>query len=168
VQARLRPRVEFFCPCSPSEVFDRVRRYHEGTDPKSVRLQMGQSHLGILLPQDQIHYWSPWLDLHVGEEAGGGTRVCGRFAPSPAVWTMFMAIYATFCFAAFVGVSLALAEWMMNTPQWGWFLAAGALAGWTLTYAAAMVGQGLGNDQVHQLQAFIEAAMRFDEADTGS
>lgn len=158
MQARLRPTVDRVSPCTPDEIFERVRDFHIRCVPTAVQVRMGQSHLAVELPEEQMHFWSPWLDLHVRPHPEG-SLVTGRFAPSAPVWTMFMAIYASFAFAVFFAVSLATAQWLMGTPQWGWWLALGGLVGWGLTYVAALVGQGLGDGQTKFLEGFLNAAL---------
>ncbi len=158
MQIRLRPRVERVCPRTPEEVFGLIEDFHIRCAPTVVRVRMGQTHLGIELPEEQQHFWSPWLDLHVREHEEGSV-VCGRFAPAPAVWTMFMAIYGAFAFATFVALSFAFVQWMLGMTQWSWWVALGPVVGWGVSFAAALVGQGLGDSQIRLLSGFLDAAL---------
>ncbi len=157
---RARPRFSFEVPQAPDAVTARVReRLAQGGG--AVTGSVFRRTLLLTVRPETTHFWSPHLDVQLDETAAGGTRVSAVFAPHPKIWTTFVGvqlIFALLSIAAGVWVTSAL---MLGNDLW---LPLGALAamlfGGGFTYGAAYVGQGVGSEQMYELRAFLEVAVR--------
>lgn len=97
--------------------------------------------------------WSPYLAVQARDHVGGGTRLHGRFAPFPEVWTLFVFVYGLAWFAILFGATLGYAQWASGTAHWGlWLAGAGAIAVLAIHIASA-VGQRMGAAQMEGLKA---------------
>lgn len=152
----MRPRVERVLPLPPEEVFRRVRA-HAAAAPE-VRVQMGQSHLGVMLAPERRRVFTPWLDLHVYPHPSG-SLLQGRYAPHPHVWTLFMAGYGAFGFTAAFGLAFAATQWSLRQPPWALWLAAGGALGCVAVYLASFLGQRWGAAQMETLGRFLDDAL---------
>lgn len=112
----------------------------------------------------RCHTWSPWLSLQFGEGAGGEQLLSGRFAPHPNVWTGFMAAYGVLLMLAIFGTMFGLSQWTLHMSPWGLLAAPLAMAVGALVYAAAIVGQRLGAEEMHVLRDFVDHAVRSSRA----
>lgn len=110
----------------------------------------------VSICERQRHFWSPKLDLHVSAE-GDGSRLEGRFAPRSEVWTLFVALYAALAFTALGFTMFGFSQMIVDAAPWGFGVVGGTLVGAFAVYGAALVGQSLGEDQMHILSSFVEA-----------
>ncbi len=155
IAGRPRPRFAEKCDGSRDDVVKRARDFIAHPDT-SCQGMTARGHIILSITDSERHVWSPTLDLDVREE-GDAVWVKGRFGPSPTVWTFFVAVYATCTFATIAGLVLASAQATIGGSVWGlWIALAGATA-FGLAWAAALVGQTAGHDQIETLRA---AAMK--------
>lgn len=132
---RARPRFTVETPLPPEAVTARVKALlTRGGGPV-----MGSTYprtLSLTIKKEHRHFWSPHLDAQLTALPGGGTRIDGMFAPHPQLWTMFVALQLLFA------------------------LLGAMLFGGGFSYGAAYVGQGFGSEQMYELRAFLDAALR--------
>jgi hypothetical protein len=127
------------------------------------RKVVGSAHprtLSLTVAQAHRHFWSPHLDVQLTQTAEG-TRVDGMFAPHPQLWTAFVALQLLFALLA-VGAGVFLISRL--TLGGGLGLPLGLLGamlfGGGFSYGAAYVGQGFGSEQMYELRAFLDGALR--------
>jgi hypothetical protein len=151
-------------PHEPAEVIQRVKVALKAGRGAIV----GQAFPGrveITVPRRDTHLWSPQLIVDV-RPTEGGSRLEGRFAPHPHVWTMYVGACAIASMATFGALVLAFAQWMMNERMWGLWVAPGTAVLAGLTFGAAFVGQGLSTQQMFLLRDFLRGAVEVtDEED---
>jgi hypothetical protein len=111
-------------------------------------------------PED-THFWSPQLDVQLEEGKSGGTMLAGIFSPQPHIWMAFLGVQLLFGL-----LSIAAGVWLTSMLMLGrdpW-LALGTLGvmliGGGLAFGGAYVGQGIGSEQMYELRAFLDAALR--------
>lgn len=157
---RARPRFSLEDPRSPDEVVTRLASYL-ARHPGAVTGKVFRRSIVLSFADAHRHFWSPQLDVQVDDDASGGARVDGRLAPQPRVWTMFVAIQLLFgC------LSLAAAIYLYSQWTVGGDLVVPAivlvlmLIGGGLSYGAAYVGQGISSEQMYELRAYLDAALR--------
>jgi len=73
----------------------------------------------------------------------------------PAVWTLFAGVYALVLVLGFFGTIYGLAQWQLDQPPYALWSFPATLLLIGSVYAAAMVGQRLGNEQTRELTAFL-------------
>lgn len=116
----------------------------------------------LQLAPDRRTLLSPFLNIEV-QPHDSGTVLKGRFSPHPNVWTGFMAIYGVLAMLGLLSALWGLSEWWAGGSAFillGAPAAAGAIA---FVYGAALIGQGLTADEMYDLRALVDRAVR--EAD---
>ena len=89
----------------------------------------------------------------------------GRFSPRPNVWTGFMAVYGVLSLVGLGGVMLGWAQTTVDEYPWGFWLGPAALALIAFVYGAAVIGQGLTQDEMYLLRNFVDRMVAGDERD---
>ncbi len=118
----------------------------------------------IQLPPEQQSLLSPYLNLQLLPR---GDRIVlhGRFSPRPNVWTGFMAVYGVLSLVGLGGVMLGWAQTTVDEYPWGFWLGPAALALIAFVYGAAVIGQGLTQDEMYLLRNFVDRMVAGDERD---
>lgn len=154
---RQRPRFDLEVDLPPDEVIARIQRalaHRRAPCEGDVR----QRHAWIHMRRQDRHFWSPTLDLTV-EPTELGSRLHGRFAPHPSIWTFFVFVYAALGSASVVALSWGIAQLSLGALPWGLAISAALLALIGFVYGAAFIGQGLGSDQIAQMRIFLDRAV---------
>ncbi|MBK9000373.1 MAG: hypothetical protein IPM35_32030 [Myxococcales bacterium] len=151
-----RPRLDLTTEHPPAEVVARVRAALVRSS--SVVGKAFPGRIELTVPRRDTHLWSPWLALDV-TPTESGSRLHGRFAPHPHVWTMYVGACAIACMATFGALIFATAQWMMSELPWGLWVAPGTALIAALTFGAAFVGQGLSTQQMFLLKDFLSQAL---------
>ena len=163
----MRPRFSELLPFSRDEAIQRLeaRQVCQGCPCKLTVLER---HVTVDIRDDLRHMWSPQLSLQLDERSDGqpGSELHGLFGPSPAIWTSFLAAYASVSIVMFFGGILGLAQQVAKQAPWGYLslpLGALLLAG---IYGASLVGQRLAAEQMEQLACFLRAALNVKRSPT--
>jgi hypothetical protein len=154
----IRPR--FRIPVN-GEAEDARRRVQRALENTSCRVRGGRigQRLELRMPEEERRYWSPHLSLVIDAEDDGSIVAEGRFGPHPHVWTLFVALYAHVIFLAIAAVMYGLSQWLVGQDPWALWGIPLSLALTVIVYLSAFYGQGLGRDQMHHLQSFVERAL---------
>ena len=153
----LRPRFRQEFPCSAEVVIQRLRE--KLAQSENICLwSLIHDHMVLCIPEQERHFWSPVLDLHI-DALEQGTRVWGHFGPHPNVWTLFTALYAAFGFTGLIGLMFGLSQWIAREPQTGLFLLPVSLAGGLILWLAGRMGQKIAQSQMQELQSFFEHSL---------
>ncbi|HSO31791.1 MAG TPA: hypothetical protein VLT33_04730 [Labilithrix sp.] len=162
MKPRARPRFTLDLPLAPEIVVERVRT-HLAVD-KRVTGAVFRRTILLTVSDEATHFWSPHLDVHLEDRSDGGTLLSAMFAPHPQIWTSFVAVQVLFGL-----LSVGAAVWLTSAlilgqdPTLAVVSLGAMLFGGGFAYGAAYVGQGLGSEQMYELRAFLDAALR-DEA----
>ena len=155
---RMRPGFELELPAPADQVGSRLQLALAADDPTALT-SSGGGWAELLVPEAERRLWSPHLSVEI-EDAGGRTRLRGRFAPRSDVWTLVMFIYFLMGFAAILGTILGYVQWTMDSPAWGFWVVPPSGGIILLLHAASRVGQRLAADQMGQLRARLDDALR--------
>lgn len=120
--------------------------------------QVVRGHAFIQMTEDRRSLLSPFLNLELKKEAEG-TLLCGRYSPSPNVWTGFMALYIFLGLCGFAGLMYGWAQTTVDEFPWGFLVFPASLAVMAFVYGAAVIGQGLTADEMYDLRAFVDRAV---------
>lgn len=113
----------------------------------------------LCVPNGRQHLWSPQLIIDIHPSATG-TYLEGRYGPHPNVWTLYVAAYAALAFASFVAASFGYAQWTMEqAPVALWVLPMAVFLGLLLRFVA-LLGQGLGAEQMSELRGFLDDSLQ--------
>lgn len=116
-------------------------------------------HAVLQLPPERRSILSPFLNLELVDE-DDGVVLKGRFSPHPNVWTGFMAIYGLLGMAGLVCAMYGLSQWWLGHRAWVLLGVPGSLAAIAFVYGAAVIGQGLAADEMYDLRALVDRAVR--------
>lgn len=153
----MRPRVSVRVGDHPDAALAAVQSWAEYS-PRCRVISASSRHLVLSVGADEATTWSPYLDLDF-EPQPDGTRIRGRFGPSPHVWTFFLAIYAALTFVCIGSAMFGLSQMTMGAEPWAlWVMPVGGVM-MGLTYLGALVGQRLGAEQMQELQLTLDDAL---------
>lgn len=157
VSARMRPRFRETIPCHPDQAMEKFRMRLAQTNCPYVGAALSR-HVTLSIRKSEQHYWSPVLNIDA-EAHEQGTLLRGHFGPNPNVWTMFLAMYAAVIFSTIFTAMYACSQLMIGETPWAfWSLPiAAVLVG--IIYSIALMGQGLAQEQMHELRAFFDCAV---------
>jgi hypothetical protein len=113
----------------------------------------------VRFPEERRSLLSPHLELEL-RDSEAGTVLHGRFSPRPNVWTGFMALFFFLGMLGLCGLIYGLAQLMLGGPVWMMWSAPASLALIAFIYGAAFIGQGLSNEEMFELRAFVESTVR--------
>ena len=116
-------------------------------------------HAVVQLPHTRRSWLSPFLNLELVDREGA-VVLRGRFSPHPNVWTGFTAVYAFVGMVGTVCTWYGCAQWTMGESPWALLGAPAAVAIIAFVYGAAVIGQGLTADDMHDLRSLVEEAVR--------
>tara|TARA_Y100000782_G_C10186664_1_gene267046 strand:- start:4680 stop:5189 length:510 start_codon:yes stop_codon:yes gene_type:complete len=150
----LRPRFRLVTPLSRVQLLDKLHA-HLKHNNRGFTGTIRDYHVVIKVPKDQVHYWSPQLDLSLSEHEKGGTLIRCLLGPKPTVWTKFMFFYAAFGLVAVFGLMIGMSQITLENTPWGmWAFGSSSLA-LIAIYFIAQAGKKMGHDQMHLLYDFL-------------
>ena len=113
----------------------------------------------LRIPEQDRHFWSPRLTLHLDRREDGKTRIEGIYGPNANVWSLFLYGYLiTGSLSLFSGI-LGFVQWKLDRPAWGLWIFGLMLAAMVGLYVLAQFGQKLGAAQTFRLHQIYESAM---------
>lgn len=129
---------------------------------KRVCGQVLGTHAYLRLLPDQQSLLSPHLNLELTKR-DEKTVLRGRFSPRPNVWTGFMAIYGVLAMLGIAGLMFGWAQTTVDEYPWGFWAAPAAVALIAFVYGAAVIGQGLTQDEMYILRNFVDHMVAGEE-----
>lgn len=161
VRPRMRPTFEIPMKADGSRTMARMKdRLDRGS--RRVQGQVLKDHAYLQSPSAAQTLLSPHLNLELVRR-GDHTVLRGRFSPRPNVWTGFMAIYGVLACTGIGGLMLGWAQTTVDEYPWGFWLAPASLALIAFVYGAAVIGQGLTQDEMYELRHFVDHMVAGDE-----
>lgn len=111
------------------------------------------------LPTDR-HYWSPHLSVTIEEHPSEtGSLIRGLYGPAPAVWTMFVFVYAIIAISIVIALVIGFAN--MSIDESGAILWAVPFLILLLgsMYLVSSIGQKKGHNQIEDIHHFFESCI---------
>lgn len=157
----LRPRFKVETALDKLQVKEIIRQRTQSPDD-TFQSSITENHIFLCIPEQQRHYWSPFLTLEFNEHENG-TLLKGLFAPSPAVWTMFMFFYIGIAFIGMIGLFYGLSQWTLNMQPTALWLVPAALFLEISLYLIARAGQKLAKQQMQSMHSFLEEILKISK-----
>ncbi len=156
---RARPTFTLTLDMPPETVCERVSKHLAACGGKVTGSVLRRT-VSLTVCEEETHFWSPHLDVQL-EAVGEGTHVYAVFAPHPQIWTAFIALQMLFGLLSVGAAVWVTSMLMLHRDVTLAVVALGAmLFGGGFAYGAAYVGQGIGSEQMYELRAFLDAALR--------
>ncbi|MBK8165203.1 MAG: hypothetical protein IPK64_04450 [bacterium] len=161
IRPRMRPTFEIPMKVDGTRTMARIKaRLDRGS--RHVAGQVVGCHAYVQVPSGRQTLLSPHLDLKLIQR-GDKVVLHGRFGPRPNVWTGFMAVYGLLGMAGLGGLMLGWAQLSVKESAWGFWLVPASLALFAFVYGAAVIGQGLTQDEMYVLRHFVDRMVAGDE-----
>lgn len=154
----MRPHFEIPVGDCGALVFARLREQLEASDTEFYG-HVRRTFAFVRFPEKQRSLLSPHLELEL-LESEADTVLRGRFSPRPNVWTGFMALFFLLGMLGLCGLVYGLVQLTLDGPIWTMWSAPVSLALIAFIYGAAFIGQGLSNNEMFELRAFVECIVR--------
>jgi hypothetical protein len=152
----IRPKCKLNTDIPPCKVIEEIKSMLSKTDKINGKIIDNQIYL--MMPEKELHYWSPELRLTVKENKSGAT-INGVAGPNGKVWATFLVFYGLAIMLLIFGGILGLSQWMLNINSvWLWSIPASVIL-YILIFVAAKHGQQLGRDQLLKLRYFLDRAV---------
>ncbi|MEZ4883317.1 MAG: hypothetical protein R3E32_01180 [Chitinophagales bacterium] len=162
-ELHLRPRFSFNVPYSVERILEKIQlKLNEDNAP--CKGSVVTHHVILDIPIKDRHYWSPQLHLEVeeDEEKEKGSLVRGIIGPRPAVWTLFLFIYAVIGIIGLMVSLYGLSKWSLGEFSIALFGLPIAFVLMSSAYLTSRYGEKLGHEQVEILKDFLRAALKND------
>jgi len=161
LRPRMRPTFEIPMKVDGTATMARIKqRLERGS--KRICGQVIGDHAYVQIPPEQQSLLSPHLNL---ELLARDDKVVlrGRFSPRPNVWTGFMALYGVLALTGLAGLMMGWAQTMVDEYPWGFWAVPAAVALIAFVYGAAVIGQGLTQNEMYVLRNFVDHMVAGDE-----
>ncbi len=157
-ELHLRPRFSFHVPYSKEILLQKIQtKLNEENAPCKGKIV--QHHVVLDIHVEDRHYWSPQLHLEV-EEDEKGSLVRGIIGPRPAVWTLFLFIYAVIGIIGLMTSLYGLSKWSLGEFSFALFGLPIAFILMSSAYLTSKYGEKLGHEQVEILKGFLRGALK--------
>jgi hypothetical protein len=154
---RLRPPLRIESSLPANEVLRRLQASLRGSEARITGTFSG-NFVVLRIGESRQHFGSPQLSFEV-ESRNPGSSLTGLFMPMPSIWTAFMALYGLIVFGGFCGGVYGFSQLQIDHPPHALWAVPAALFLLLLVYAAACVGQCLGQEQMEELRQFVEQSL---------
>lgn len=151
------PRFELVVDC-PEQVIAARLMARLGADDCSCVGWVAAPYAELHVPAAMRHFWSPRLQVSF-DRHDEGTLVRGTFRPEPEVWTGFVFAHCLFLTTGLVGLSLGFAQWTLGHTPIALAVGVGGLLASLALYVGALLGHGLGHEQMCALRRDLEHAL---------
>ncbi|MGB5498199.1 MAG: GTP-binding protein [Maribacter sp.] len=157
----------------PNEIVLRPRFQIELEQPKEKALQIFENidqppflvkrmddHVFIKFNNEEVHFWSPQLQLEISDTEEGRCKLYGLFGPNPTLWTFFMFLHFGVA-TLFIGLGVwAYSSASLERPygiQIGLMVFMVLL--WFVLYAFGRAGRSKGKPQMRELHNFMNQSL---------
>lgn len=156
----IRPRFTVLSHESVEEVYHRFKTALSDKEaPFQGKVRLG--YVSIYPKLEDHHYWSPHLSVIIEPEDENPevTMLRGLYGPSPAVWTMFVFIYAIMALALVIVTVIGFANMSIDEP--GTILWAVPVLLFLLAsiYLTSHFGQQKGHGQIEAIDSWFDSIM---------
>ena len=158
-----RPRISLIIP-QPPEVARAALQQGLEAQSRACVGRSGQRHAFLEIQPELRHFWSPTLDI-VLRDHPEGTRLLGRFGPSPSIWTATMFVYGLSATLSLGAASVTLAQRIAQEPPTALVVIPITVALALGTFLSTRVGALLGHHQMRWLARALRDLGRVEEDD---
>ena len=139
-------------------------------NPQSVEGSFSRKNGVLRVCTKDQRFWSPCLDLTIDETSesssdaevseGQMVKVWGTFSPRPEIWTGFVFAIGTALVVSLLSVIFGFAQFMLGEAPWALVIPPIAFLIMGGIYASALVGQGLSNEDIYTIRAYVDMCLR--------
>ena len=108
-EIELRPRFRITTSKPTEEVIKNLSN-ERTRDSTKINGRVVDHHAVLKLPENEISFWSPQLDIEVETNSDGKGEVRGLFGPRPNLSLLFMFIYMVFAILTFFAITWGFSQ----------------------------------------------------------
>jgi len=153
--ATMRPKFDLRAKCEPNQVLLKVKGHLDEGQSRVTGKVFPSSAVLKMHPED-VHFWSPQLQLSVEPFLPSGSIVHALIGPRPTIWSFFVASYCFFSFAGVMGLIFGYSQVSLGQDGAAFWSAPISLAGIIVTYGFARLGRRLAAQQSASLYDVVE------------
>ena len=156
---QIRPRFEISSDYSLDEIQDIMKKaLKSGEAPCDGKVRYG--YVSMFPREEDHHYWSPHLSVTIEDHpTEDGCLLRGLYGPSPAVWTMFVFVYAIIALAAVIATVIGFANLSIDESGTILWSVPVLILLFASMYLVSSIGQKKGHDQIEDIHHFFEACI---------
>jgi hypothetical protein len=155
---RLRPRFDRALSCSKQDALESLQEALDRPD-MHVHGSVFRNSCVLKIPAADVRFWSPQLQLSVEEHSDTEAIVHGIYGPRPAVWSIFVALYAAIGFLGTMGVIYGYSQWSIGEPAAALWAGPIAIGASVVVWVVGRFGRNRGMDQMRMLRDFMLLAL---------
>ena len=155
---RIRPRFTHTVPLHVDDTRAQILQSLGQHSPDLVVMNF-PGFIGLHIPEENRHFWSPRLILGLQSTAEGSTQIDGTYGPEAEVWGLYLYSYMIVGVLGIFSGALGFAQRLVGSEPWGFWVLGAMAANAALLYLSAQLGQKLGAWQTFQLHQAYQRAM---------
>ncbi|MDF1697984.1 MAG: hypothetical protein P1U56_19205 [Saprospiraceae bacterium] len=153
---QIRPRFEIYSKYEVEELKTIMKTALASEDaPCTGKVRFG--YVSMYPNDEDKHYWSPHLSVTIEkDESGNGSILRGLYGPFPAVWTMFVFVYAIIALAIVIALVIGFANMSIDESSAILWAVPFLVLLFASMYYVSYFGQKKGHDQIEDIHHFFE------------
>ena len=155
---RLRPRFDRALKCSKKDALESLQKTLDQPEIL-VRGSVFRNSCVLKVPSTEVRFWSPQLQLSVEENSESEAVLHGIFGPRPAIWSIFVALYAGIGFLGTMGVIYGYSQWSIGEPASALWAGPIALGASFAVWIVGRFGRSRGQEQMRLLRSVMLLAL---------
>lgn len=150
-----RPRFKLELDLTPDEIRSKIDEHLSEDNPNDVRWRHIGGHIFFRTKPEDRHFWTPQMDVSMEEMEDGRTLMRVLIAPMPAVWTLYVFLYAVLGLGGLVALMAGFSQWALDHTPWAWYFIPVSVIGSILMIFFAKFGQRLAHEEMQLLKGII-------------
>lgn len=130
------------------------------SDKKQFIVKRLDDHIFIKIKKEDVHFWSPQLQLEITSDKENISKIHGLFGPNPTLWTFFMFLHFGVA-TIFITLSIwAYSSASLHKPyRLQLMLMLGMVILWSTLYASGRIGRKKGKPQMRLLHEYMNSTL---------
>lgn len=157
-----RPRFKFESELKGIEITERISERLRQENPRKLWLKNAHYHLLLSFPRNASEAWTPQMDINLEELANGRTLVRCLIGPGPGIWMLFAAGYVGLILLGLTGITLGLAQQLLDKTAWGFYFVPFALVLGGIMMYLERTGRARARGDMHLLKNMVDSALGCD------
>ncbi|MDH3698580.1 MAG: GTP-binding protein [Flavobacteriaceae bacterium] len=123
-------------------------------------------HVFIKFNKQEVHFWSPQLQLEITDDFDEETKLFGLFGPNPTLWTFFMFLHFGVATLFVIFGIWAYSSAALDKPYtWQVVAMCFMILFWFAFYVFGRLGKKKGRPQMNQLYDFMNGVLTKTDQD---
>lgn len=157
-----RPRFKFVSELSGQIITARITQHLAQHDMRGLWMKNAYDHLLLNFPREQAEAWTPQMDISFEAVENDRTLVRCLIGPASTIWMLFAGGYLALTLLGLTGLTLGIAQHLMDNTPWGYSLAALAALGIGIMVQLERTGRARAQADMRYLKQVVDEALGCD------